>query len=257
MKVRVEDIDNIKPFQKEKDKFYLLTLISMTEGSLLYSDLKTYILGRSEVGLPTWIWTDSNIDYELLKKDLNELMETGINKITCKKELYEKLKKDYKTNNYFEMGYLSCKRLIKPKELKGVFTRPSAKDEMIIASYFQQSHEETEHKKLSLNDALEDARLWIKGKRFFILVNEKGKIVSMAGYSQIGDVAKITHVYTPKEERRKSYCTNLIYELTKYLEDNDAKAILYTDYNYKASNEAYKKVGYEIEEVLINFEIEK
>ena len=260
MKIGMEQIGNIKDFQKEKDKFYLLSLIASQEGSKLYSDLENYILGRCEDNMPCWIWTKDNMTeevYKNLKIDLENYLLDGKTKYTCKKELYDLLKRDYQTSNYYEMGYLSCDNLIKPKERKGIFVRPSYNDREVLAQYWMDNEKEIEQKDLSKEEALEEVDLWLKGKRFYVLMDNSGKIVSMAGYSIVGDTAKITHVFTPKEERRKGYCTNLIYELTKKLQDDDLKPLLYTDYHYEASNKAYQSIGYQDEGILINFVITK
>ena len=260
MKVGMGYLSNINDYQKEKDKFYLLSLIASQEGSLLYSDLEYYFMGRCEDNMPCWIWTRDNITeevYQKLKEDLNNYLLEGNTKYTCKKELYNLLQKDYQTSNYYEMGYLSCENLIKPKERKGIFVRPSYNDRETLAKYWIDNEKEIENKDISKEEALEEVDLWLRGKRFYVLMDNSGKIVSMAGYSIVGDTAKITHVYTPPEERRKGYCTNLIYELTKKLQDDDLKPLLYTDYHYEASNKAYQSIGYQDEGFLINFEITK
>lgn len=260
MKVGMGQLGGITEFQKEKDKFYLLSLIASQEGSMLYSDLENYFMGRCEKDMPCWIWTKDPMTqdiYQKLKEDIEKFVEDGETKYTCKKELYELLKEDYQTSNYYEMGYLSCENLIKPKERKGIFVRPSYQDRETLAKYWMDNEKEIDHKEITKEEALEEVDLWLKGKRFYVLMDNSGKIVSMAGYSIVGDTAKITHVYTPVEERRKGYCTNLIYELTKKLQDEDLKPLLYTDYHYEASNKAYQSIGYQDEGFLINFVITK
>lgn len=260
MKVGMGYLSNIKEFQKEKDKFYLLSLIASQEGSKLYSDLENYFMGRCEDNMPCWIWCKDNITndiYQRIKDDLENFILNGKTRYTCKKELYELLQNDYHTSDYYEMGYLSCENLIKPKERKGIFVRPSYHDKETLAKYWIQNEKEIKNKDISIEGALEEVELWLKGKRLYVLMDNNGKIVSMAGYSIVGDTAKITHVYTPPEERRKGYCANLIYELTKKLQDDDLKPLLYTDYHYEASNKAYQSIGYQDEGFLINFVITK
>ena len=104
-------------------------------------------------------------------------------------------------------------------------------------------------------EAFEEVESWLEEKQFYVLKDTTGEVVSMAGYTTNGKRAKVTHVFTPKEERGKGYCQYLVYSLTKKLLEEGYTPLLYTDYNYKASNEAYKKVGYEDEGILINFKI--
>ena len=260
MEVTKNTLKEIKAYNQEKDKFYLLNLISETVGSLLSSDNSTYIIGRSKVGLPTWIWTLDDIEkvnLESLEKDLQNYLEPGENKITCKKELYNLLKEKYKTSNYFEMGYLSCRELIKPSKLNGVFVRPNYGDKISLSRLWIANNKEMENVDISESEALETVDEWLENKNFYVLKDETGKIVSMAGYSTVENQAKITHVFTPKEERQKGYCKSLIYCLTKLLLEKELVPLLYTDYHYKPSNEAYKKVGYEPQGYLVNFKIKK
>jgi len=79
----------------------------------------------------------------------------------------------------------------------------------------------------------------------------------MASYCIIGNQAKISHVYTPVEERSKGYAANLIYHMTNDLLDKGYIPLLYTDYNYIPSNKAYINVGYEDTGILINFSCSK
>lgn len=260
MKIKGEDLENVKNFEKEKDKFYMLLAIADSEKPLLYSDGESYIIGRSELGYPTWIWTKENITPEQLlrlEEELEYFLEEGENKFTAKKELFQLLDKEYETSDYFEMGYLSCKEPLNPLKGKGIFVRPNYADKVTLAEFWRANAKELYQKVIPQNEALEEVELWIEGKKFYVLKDSKGEVVSMAGYSTIGDRAKISHVFTPKEERGKGYCKNLIYCLSKKLKEEGYKPLLYTDYHYKASNEAYKKVGFEDEGILINFKISK
>lgn len=260
MRISSKDLEKVPNFQQEKDKFYLLNLISKTEGNMTFSDLETYVIGRSMVGLPTWIWTIDSITKDKileLESILENFLEEGENKFTAKKKIYEILRNEYDTSSYFEMGYLSCTNPIKPMNKKGICVRPNYGDKTILAKMWTSHEKEMEKVEVTDIDALETANNFIKNPNFYVLKDEKGKIVCMAGYSVLDDTAKITHVFTPKEERGKGYCKSIIYDLTKMILDKGLKPLLYTDYNYKASNKAYQDVGYTDEGILINFTITK
>ena len=257
MKITKKDVDKIKLINSEKDKFYILFKIVSSDDSMLYSDLDTYLIGQSAPNLPIWIWTKDEFDnYKELEKDLEELLVNKENKITCKKELCNLLEKEYKLDDYFEMGFLTCNQLIKPSK-QGIFVKPNYSDVTTLAEYWIANEKEMDKIDISMNDALEEANNWIKEKTFYVLKDNSGKIVCMAGYSTFDDIAKITHVYTPKEERGKGYCKSIIYSLTKKLLEDGYKPMLYTDYNYQASNKAYIGVGYENKEILINCKLVK
>ena len=260
MKITGKDYEKVTDFQKEKDKFYLLSIIATAENPLLYSDLETYVVGRSEVGYPTWIWTRDDISPDKimeLETVLEHYLVEGENKFTCKKELYNLLEKEYETSSYFEMGYLSCKEPINPLKGKGIFVRPNYSDKVTLAEFWRANEKEMNGKDISQSEALETVEGWLEGKQFYVLKDSRGEVVCMAGYSTIGNLAKITHVFTPKEERGKGYCKNLIYSLSKKLIEEGLKPLLYTDYHYKASNKAYQDVGFQDEGILINFTINR
>lgn len=260
MKVTETTLKKIKPYEKDRDKFYLLNLISETVGSFLSSDNTTYIIGRSRAGLPTWIWTLDDIDkvnLESLKNDLQKYLEVGKNKITGKKELYNLLSNHYETTDYFEMGFLLCKKLKEVTLSNGFLDKPNYGDKVTLAKYWQANCKEMYQKELSFEEALEEAEHFLDSETFYVWRNAQGKAVSMASYSTVEDQAKITHVFTPKEERQKGYCKSLVYCLTKVLLEKGLVPLLYTDYHYKPSNEAYKKVGYEPQGYLVNFKVKK
>lgn len=260
MKINNLEIKNLKGFLKEKDLFYILGKISASDESALYSDLDSYLIGQSAKKLPIWIWSKENISKDKLfelKKDLDKLLEKGQNKITSKKELYELLNNDYNLDDYFEMGYLSCDKVIKPDNKNGIFVRPNYSDVITLANYWIANEKEMDKLEISMNDAIEEAQSWIDSKTFYVLKDNTGKIVCMAGYSLLDDIAKITHVYTPPEERGKGYCKSLIYSLTKKLLEEKYTPMLYTNYNYPASNKSYKGVGFEDKGILINYKIVK
>ena len=79
----------------------------------------------------------------------------------------------------------------------------------------------------------------------------------MANYTITDNQAKLGHVYTPTEERKKGYAANLIYLMTNELLDKGLVPLLYTDYNYIPSNKAYINAGYEDTGILINFSCSK
>ena len=258
MKISSDQALKVKGFIKEKDLFSLLLSISKYEKSALYSDFNSYLIGQSSSKYQTWIWSLDKLDkeqYLKLKEDLNKHLKKGENKFTCKKELYELLSKDYKTSDYFEMGFLVCKDLIKPDTKKEIFVKINYTDKVSIAEYFRDFEKEVNHKNISQKEALEEAEHLIDDDTYYVLKDSSGDILCMAGYSLDDDLAKISHVFTPIEYRRKGYCQRIIYEITKKLLDDGYKPILYTDLNYAASNKAYKKVGYEDKGFLINFTI--
>lgn len=260
------DKDN-KIFQSEeylKDKYkFNIILKNLASPTLeLYSDEESYVICRGKKGLPTWIWTRDNLDQakiEEIEKLINMyLTDADKDKFTCKKELYDLLAvrgfKNLNPDDYFEMGFLICHHTKKPKESDGFISVPHEEDRQTLEKYwYDDTREMNGSDPITMEQAQNDVEEFLKSGRFFVFRNQDGKIVSMAYYSLSEEQAKIGHVYTPPEERGKGYAANLIYEMTNELLNRGYVPLLYTDYNYIASNKAYQNAGYEDGGILINF----
>lgn len=258
------EIFNSISFQNDKYKFFLILQNLGSETLELYSDEENYVLCRGGIKWPTWIWTKDNFDITLLPE-----IEEAINlyrldvdtRFTCKKELYDLLKNDNYENlgdYYFEMGYLVCKETIKPKEVDGKCVLATEKDKDILTEFiYNESREISDVKALSYEEAQADVEKRLSLGTYYVWKNKDNKIVSQAFYRLIDGNANISGVRTLIEERRKGYAANLIYHLTNKILEEGNIPLLYTDYNYLPSNQAYKSVGYEDKGILINFSCTK
>lgn len=253
-------------FQKDKYKFFLILQNLKSDSLMLYSDGENYVICRGAVGWPTWIWTKDNFDknsIEEIKAAMRlYLTENDFDKFTCKKELYDLLVSsefcELNKEDYFEMGFLSCQKTIKPKNCLGSFGIPSIMDKDILVRYwFDACKEMVGVDDITLEKASEDVDIMLKSNQLFVLRNNENDIVCMANYSIIDGLAKISHVYTPINHRSKGYAANLIFNMTNVLLEKGLVPLLYTDYNYKPSNKAYINVGYEDQGILINFSCSK
>ncbi len=253
-------------YVNEKRKFYLLELICNDQNSKVMTDHELYLIGRISEKDPTWIWTKDNFDKSkieeietLIRKYILDIEKT---KFTCKKELYDMLLErkflELNVDDYFEMGFLICKEAKEPKVCNLVMELPTEKDKKVLTQYwFDDCNEMNGVDGISMEQAEKDVEEYIATKKFYVLKNEDGKIVCMAGYKLIDEQARIGHVYTPKEERKKGYAANLIYQITKEILAKGYVPLLYTDYNYIPSNRAYINAGYEDTGILINFSCSK
>ena len=244
-------------FQKDKYKFFIALKILSDENSVIYSNEEDYIMMQMEKNLPIWIWTKDKIDesrIEEIPSTLHSYFDTS-SKITCKKELYDLLVQKNKIldSEIFEMGTLYCKKPIIPKEITGTVELAERKDLEILSKYWYDDYLETEGRNYSLAQSKIDIENLLKEGNFYVLKDSNNKIVCMAKYSCLNNMARINKVYTPKEERRKGYCSNLIYHLSNKLLEQGTTPMLYTNYKYIPSNAAYKKVGYVEDGVLISF----
>jgi len=199
-------------FQKDKYKFSLILKNLPSPDLELYSDEDNYIICRGSKKWPTWIWTKDNFDISKIS-EVEELIkmyltENDKDKFTCKKELYDLLvERNFEKLNlddYFEMGFLICNKTTSPKECDGKIAIPVETDKDTLTKYwYQDSQELNAIESITMEQAAKDVDEFIKSGKFYVLKNKSGKIVSMASYSVTENQAKLSHVYTPKEERKK------------------------------------------------------
>ena len=253
-------------FQKDKYKFNLIFKNLTSPDLELYSDEKNYMLCRGSKNLPTWIWTSDGFDKSKIG-EIEELIKIYLtdnerDKFTCKKELYDLLVErkfdNLNTDDYFEMGFLICYHTKVPKICDGVLSKPTASDSKILAKYwYDDNMEMNSATPITMEQSKKDVETFVSDDKFYVLRNAENKIVCMASYRITEEQAKINHVYTPVEERKKGYAANLIYLMTNEILKRGLVPLLYTDYNYIPSNKAYINAGYEDKGILINFSCSK
>ncbi len=252
--------------KKEKCKFALLYQIMGGDNPEVCTDNKNYFMARTDSEHPIWLWTNS----KLTKIKLNEIKENLAKflikdkkiKCTCDKEIYDILRSEnykYLTDDYFEMGTYFCEKLIKPPVVDGKCRVAESKDIPTLVKFHKDNALEIDKVEITDEQSLKDITdvFDSKNRTFYVWENDSKKLVCMAVINKNGDFARINFVYTPEEERRKNYAKNLIYTLTQKVLGEKLLPILYTDFNYPASNKAYMAVGYESCGLLINFSCQK
>ncbi len=255
------EVFNLDEYKKDKYMYSVIEENLNLETMFLISDGINYIAGRSEENRPVWIWTRNDISNEKLeeiKGVIRYFVNIGNKKFTVKKEVYDYFKNTefdiINYEDYFEMGALECHTQILPKECDGYMDRAREDEIDILAKYWHDDCKEmVKADEITMEEAYEHMNELIKTENFLVWRNDFGKIVSMVKYKISNGLAKLNHVYTPDEERRKGYAANLIYSVTKMVMEKGAVPLLYTDYNYLPSNKSYMNVGYIRTGMLINF----
>lgn len=249
-------------FLRDTNRFYIIKMNFPSPDLLLYSDEQSYVICRGAVGLPTWVWTADDIGEAQMAEIAQILADAYLqperNQLTAKPRFYEYLRNSaypyLDPEDYFEMGTLECNGLKEIRRCDGHMEPARPEDLDTLAKYFYldcQEMEGVDH--ITMERATEKTKEKIDSGTYFVWRNDTGEIVSMADYRVIGTQAKLGTVYTETNARCKGYATNLIHTMTKDLLDRGLTPLLYTDYNYPASNTAYKNAGYEDTGVLINF----
>ena len=269
------EIFKSEEYQKDKYLFMILEKKINHENAKIMSDGKNYVIvNESEERWP-WIWTKDNFDKSKLV-EIEELIEKYLVKdkmtFTCKKQLYNALLDDkfdlIDKSDYFELGFMKCEKLKETKPNDGIFDRARPDERELIADYILAFNyfmdksvfnpENYKSKEDYRQECLIQADEEINSDKFFVLRNPQGKIVCMAHYTINNDwTAKVGLVYTPEEERWKSYAAKLVHEITGIILSKWYVPVLYTDQKYPNSNKAYANAGYENGGTLINFSCKK
>ncbi len=257
-----------KEYLKDKLKFYVLEQNLPSENLELHSDLENYVVCRGNKNYPTWVWTKDNFPLDKLKELKNTLtlyLLDGKTRFTCKQELYNLLV-DYENLNkedYFKLGCLTCESY-KEVNLPDCHLDHLRKEDFeLVLDYWYLSNLEmkkdmpSENFKVNKEDLYEEALTWVDNDTFYLLRDSEDNVVCMVKYQLLGDMAKLTHVYTPVKYRSKGYAKSVVNLVTKELLNKGYKVVLYTDYNNPRSNKAYLNAGFKEEEYLVNFTCSK
>ncbi len=98
---------------------------------------------------------------------------------------------------------------------------------------------------ISDKEAAKRAEDMIKAQRLAVW-DVKGKAVAQAGVSGTAEVARISMVYTPVEERGNGYASAVVANLSaEQLKAGKKMCCLYADARNPVSNSIYRKIGYE------------
>ena len=253
-----------KEYLNDKGKFFFVDGNRKLESSKTRTDNQYYVAVQGNENLPVWVWTKENLSLEKLKEVKEVLTSYLVNEsldVTTRKDVYEYLlNTNYEyldKDSYFELGFLSCKKTVKPNECDGYLDRVKKEELNLLCEYYYLSHKEMALVDCTKEEAMNKALELLNSDNFYVWRNLSGKLVAFLNYRLQDNMAKLANVYTVLDERRKGYCANLVYSVTNLLLSEGLLPLLYTDYNYVNSNEAYKKVGYEEHGYLVNYTLKR
>lgn len=253
-------------YLSERTKFFFADMCKNLESSKVYTDNENYAVCQAAPGYQVWLWSKDNLSLKKLKELKQVLLDNFVTeeKLTfaAKKEVVDFLntyKNELLVDDYFEMGTYKCTESVKPRECDAYVDNfhEDDFDTAALYNYLDLKEMDLNGKGETMEQSYEKVRNWLNNDNYWVLRNEEGKVVSMASFRKYSDMAKLGNVYTPVEERRKGYCTNLVFYVTNKLLSDGYTPLLYTDLNYVNSNEAYKKVGYEYTGMVVEFTLRK
>jgi predicted GNAT family acetyltransferase len=115
-------------------------------------------------------------------------------------------------------------------------------DRDLVLDWFAAFHRDVgEHGEV--NTAMVDGRIREGG---VVLWEDGGRSVAMAGRTPaVGEMARVAHVYTPSEHRRRGYGAAVTAAATRDAQDAGAfEVVLFTDLANPTSNGVYLRLGY-------------
>ncbi|MCM1043154.1 MAG: GNAT family N-acetyltransferase [Corallococcus sp.] len=234
---------------EERSKFVLLYTILDDPLAAFETDGKTYFAARSGKR-PVWFYTADNASYENLcqaEQSCAKFANDGNATVICKEDFYEFLKRKGGLLSVEERGKLGCyycKDTVAPACADGEFCLARRCDADCLTDMFMSAVLEMHGENAVKEKTFQTVSDSIENNSLYVWKNCEGTIVACAGYIPSGNFARVVHVYTVKEQRRKGYAANLVCRLARELLNQGLTPVLYTDYSYAASNALYKHIGF-------------
>ncbi len=247
------DERDYKLLENDKYTFFVLSRIIGGKCELLLTDHERLIICFSCHPYPVWIWTADNADktdmeraYQLTEK---YSFLNGKHRFNLKYDLAHYFIKRAASDNkrfsvFTNMYAYDCRKLIEPTATDGSIHRCCKEDIDELADFFDLFHKELKMDQTDRNSYLLQAEEHINAGRTYFWKDSQGNNVASCYFTQNGNTASISLVFTLPEFRRKHYAENLVYQVTKIVMNDGYIPMLYTDADYTASNACYKKIGY-------------
>ena len=242
---------------KDRCSFYVLNKILHGECDLILSDHKDIIFCHSTSPYPLWIWTPDNASIDVYEKVWNLIQEykpfLSSYRYNIKYGLADYLIKKGKENNiniemFEELCAYECDNPIKPNFVEDGYLYKCTSDDFDEAlKMFIDFNYSIDRKEISIELTKESVRSKIDNETLFFYKNQNDDVVACCSYN-IADktLGSIGPVYTKPEYRRRHYAQFMVYHITTMIKEKGFTPMLYTNANYVASNECYKKIGYKL-----------
>ena len=219
----------------------------------IFTNGQTFVICYSNAPYPIWIWckrpyntNDIKTIADILKV---EFWDKGDYRFIISEDLLQEIAKIHNVfaKTHKKMSLFSYElRQINTINYKcdGHMRRPKPTEIDTLAMHYHNASNEMEGHDFSMEDCKKIITGYIKNDELFVWVDDNDQIIATANKILDGDYAKIAFVYTLPTHRRRGYAINLVHKVSQMLLDDGLIPILYTNGDYIASNECYKKIGY-------------
>ncbi len=253
---RFTDERDDRLLEADRFTFQVLKRIILGECRLLLSDHENLIVCYSAPPFPVWIWTPDHASEAVMEKAWQLVKEYGLLKEGCHFNLKYELAEYFITRAKAEGRELSvlvellayeCLHPVKPQHpAEGRICLGTMEDLEELTDFKEAFHNEVaidiQDREQYRKNAVKD----IESGKMYFWADPKGNHAACCKYTQTGDIASVSFVYTPPAYRRKHYAQNLVYQVTVIAKEAGLIPMIYTDANYPVSNACYQKVGYEL-----------
>ena len=251
------NLEAINLLEEDKYTFSVLRSILTKKCEFILTDNEQYIICYSYKPFPIWVWTRDDITKEHAEKVYTILKEKSLLseqyrfnlKPDFSKFLIDRAKIDgIEISVSLDLLAYECLFPIKPTKIaKGKLYKCTEEDVFELAELISSFHNEVGIDQKNKVEHVTDAQLLINEGNVYFWKDDAGNNVACCRYTpRDGELACIGLVFTQPEHRRKHYAENLVYAVTNIARKEGFIPILYTNADYPASNECYKKIGYEV-----------
>ncbi|MDD4556191.1 MAG: GNAT family N-acetyltransferase [Alphaproteobacteria bacterium] len=226
----------------------------------IFSNGSNCVVVNSDSEHPVLVWTaDQFTDFESLTQLIQqEFYKNNPLKIISKFIFFEFIKTENKFSvvDIETLGVYECCKL-NNIEYVGFPDNIKTEEVLLVAELLALFGTETGTDKNATTEKYIDlAQEFVTSSLNKAWRNKQGKIVALTKLKVSEDYVRAGHVITTPEERGKSYAKMLVHYMTNHAMHLGKKPVLYTDYNYSASNKCYMAVGYEYLCTIANYELE-
>ncbi|MBQ8639011.1 MAG: GNAT family N-acetyltransferase [Lachnospiraceae bacterium] len=239
--------------KEEMIPFSVLASILQSPCTDIFTNHQSAIICHSSSPHPVWIWckdVENRSDVDSIARCLKEAfpLESGYS-YNIGYELLDRLQEtdDYYKNITVSMGLLSY-RLDEIQRINypcGGGAGEAREEELeTLCRIWHDSCLEMTGTEHTFEHCKERVRAHLENHTLFVWRDDVGEIAAITAKGRVGEYSKISGVYTLPDQRRKGYAINLVSHVAKTILDEGLIPILYTNADYPASNDCYKKIGF-------------
>ena len=214
---------------------------------------QSFVICYSNAPYPVWVWCkcpydekDTKLIADILKA---EFLDKGDYRLIISEDLLQKLAKTHHvfakmTENMQLFSYELQTILPINRTCCGHIQKATMEQVDQLTLLYRDASYEMEGHDFSIEHSKNVVEKFIQNDKLYLWVDDDNQIVATVGATIDGKFARVGFVYTLPHHRRKGYALNLVHGFSQILLDEGFTPILYTNGNYVASNECYKKIGY-------------